>query len=97
MNMGQRFLLLVLFWLLLGIHASFGQSTDASITGRVVDDKGETLPGVVVQVRNEATGFQTSTVTGVDGRYQLRQLPLGKPYTVRASFVGSGTQVKNEL
>jgi hypothetical protein len=96
MNMGQRFLLLVLFWIT-SIYSGFGQSTDASIAGRVVDDKGETLPGVVIQVRNEATGFQTSTVTGVDGRYRLRQLPLGKPYTVRASFVGSGTQVKNEL
>jgi hypothetical protein len=96
MNMGQRFLLLVLFWIT-SIYSGFGQSTDASITGRVVDEKGETLPGVVVVVRNEATGFQTSTVTGVDGHYRLRQLPLGKPYTVRASFVGSGTQVKNEL
>jgi hypothetical protein len=96
MNMGQRFLLLILFWIT-SIYSGFGQSTDASIAGRVVDDKGETLPGVVIQVRNEATGFQTSTVTGVDGRYRLRQLPLGKPYTVRASFVGSGTQVKNEL
>ncbi|WP_233636073.1 TonB-dependent receptor [Hymenobacter setariae] len=94
--MGQRFLLLILFWIT-SIYSGFGQSTDASIAGRVVDDKGETLPGVVVMVRNEATGFQTSTVTGVDGRYRLRQLPLGKPYTVRASFVGSGTQVKNDL
>jgi hypothetical protein len=94
--MGQRFLLLILFWIT-SIYAGFGQSTDASIAGRVVDEKGETLPGVVVVVRNEATGFQTSTVTGVDGRYRLRQLPLGRPYTVRASFVGSGTQVKNDL
>lgn len=76
---------------------SFGQSTDASIRGRVTDEKGETLPGVVVQVRNESTGFQATTVTGPDGRYQLRQLPLGRPYTVRASFVGTGPQAKNGL
>ncbi|GAB3638651.1 TonB-dependent receptor [Hymenobacter arcticus] len=97
MNMAQRLIPFLFLWLLLGSQLSFGQSTDASIAGRVVDDKGETLPGVVVLVRNEATGFQTTTVTGVDGRYLLRQLPLGKPYSVRASFVGSGTQVKNEL
>ena len=97
MKMNQRFLFFLLSWLLLSSGLSFGQSTDASIAGRVVDDKGEQLPGVVIIVRNEATGFQTSTATNVEGRYVLRQLPLGAPYSVRASFVGSGTQVKNEL
>ncbi|OUJ74665.1 TonB-dependent receptor [Hymenobacter crusticola] len=78
-------------------HLGFGQSTDASIAGRVVDEKGIMLPGVTIVVRNEATGFQTSTITNNDGQYFLRQLPLGKPYTVRASYIGSTTQVKNEL
>ncbi|WP_324670603.1 TonB-dependent receptor [Hymenobacter sp. GOD-10R] len=78
-------------------HLGFGQSTDASISGRVVDEKGIMLPGVTIVVRNEATGFQTNTVTNGEGRYFLRQLPLGKPYSVRASYIGSATQVKNEL
>ncbi|UOG74930.1 carboxypeptidase regulatory-like domain-containing protein [Hymenobacter tibetensis] len=82
---------------LLSASSGFSQSTDASIAGRIVDEKGVTLPGVTVVVRNEATGFQTTTVTNAEGRYLLRQLPLGKPYTVRASYIGSANQVKNEL
>ena len=95
--MRNLFSVFLFFWLFLSGNLSFAQSTDASIAGQVADEKGEMLPGVVIMVRNEATGFQATTVTNVEGRYFLRQLPLGKPYSVRASFVGTGTQVKNEL
>ncbi|MBC8083580.1 MAG: carboxypeptidase regulatory-like domain-containing protein, partial [Hymenobacter sp.] len=95
--MRQTFRLFLALWALLGSAHGFSQSTDASIAGRVVDEKGVTLPGVTIIVRNEATGFQTTTVTNAAGRYLLRQLPLGKPYTVRASYIGSANQVKNEL
>ena len=83
MNMHRVLLLsLLLCWLLLSGYLGVAQSTDAFIAGRVVDDKGKVLPGVVVVVCNEATGFQTSIATNVKGRYFLRQLPLGKPYSV---------------
>ena len=64
------------------------QATDASITGVVSDDSGEVLPGATVVVTNEATGFETGTVTNADGRFTLRQLPLGGPYVLAVSFVG---------
>ncbi|GGE94709.1 TonB-dependent receptor [Hymenobacter cavernae] len=95
--MRQTFTLFFLLWVLLSAHLGLSQSTDASIAGRVVDEKGITLPGVTIVVRNEATGFQTTTVTNGEGRYFLRQLPLGKPYSVRATYIGSAAQVKNEL
>ncbi len=79
------------------INKSFAQSTDASIAGTVTDKQGNTLPGVSINIKNESTGFQSSTITNADGKYNIKQLPLGKPYTVRVSFVGFGTQVKNEL
>ncbi|WKN32237.1 carboxypeptidase regulatory-like domain-containing protein [Porifericola rhodea] len=69
---------------------TFAQSTDASVTGivRSMDD-GE-LPGATVMIRNESTGFETGTVTNVNGKYNVQQLPLGGPYTISASFVGFG-------
>lgn len=70
---------------------SFGQGTDATIFGKVSDEKGEFVPGVTIRVKNESTGFQTGTVTNVNGEYQLQQLPLGKPYTITVSFVGYQT------
>ncbi len=73
------------------------QSTDASISGTISDSKGVLLPGVAINIKNESTGFQSSAITNNDGKYFFKQLPLGTPYTVRASFIGFGTQVKNEL
>ncbi len=70
----------------------FGQGTDATISGKVLDDKGESIPGASIRVKNESTGFQTGTVTNVSGEYQLQQLPLGKPYSITISFVGYQTQ-----
>ena len=79
--------------LLIGLLAvpappTYAQSTDTQITGTVTDDAGELLPGATVTVRNESTGFETGTATNTDGRFTLRQLPLGGPYVLTASFVG---------
>ncbi|WP_261387800.1 carboxypeptidase-like regulatory domain-containing protein [Chitinophaga pinensis] len=60
------------------------------MTGK--DGKG--LSGVSVTVRNESTGFQSVSITNKEGKYSFIQLPLGKPYTVKAAFVGFATQIK---
>jgi hypothetical protein len=73
------------------------QSTDASFLGMITDDKGEPLPGVTIGIKNESTGFKTGTLTQADGRFQFRQLPLGGPYTVTASFVGYASKQSSEL
>ena len=64
------------------------QATDASISGVVSDDTGEVLPGATVVVTNEATGFETGTVTNANGRYTFKQLPLGSGYAITVSFYG---------
>ena len=71
-----------------------GQATDASFVGIVKDHTGSALPGVTVQVRNEATGFKTGTQTTVDGRFTMQQLPLGGPYSITFSFVGFTNQTR---
>ena len=88
--------LLFTLLIVLGIsHLSYAQSTDASITGIVVDTDREPLPGATVMVRNQSTGFETGTVTNINGAYDIRQLPLGGPYTVTTSFVGYGDVKKS--
>ena len=67
---------------------SYGQSTDASVTGTIRSADEGPLPGATVTLRNESTGFQTGTVTNLNGKFDVKQLPLGGPYTVTASFVG---------
>jgi len=71
-----------------------GQATDASIVGVVKGTSDETLPGATITARNESTGFQTSTVSNVEGRFLMRQVPLGGPYSITVSYVGFTTQTR---
>jgi hypothetical protein len=75
---------------------AFGQSTDATITGKIKDQKGEELPGVTIKVKNESTGFTTATTTNLRGEYFFQQLPLGKPYTIQISSVGYSPKTYND-
>lgn len=92
--------ILSVFTLLLLTTVSFktlAQSTDASISGKVVDEKGVAIPGASVVVRNESTGFRAVVSTNKDGIYNLIQLPLGKPYTVTVSYIGYPKQAKSDF
>jgi len=70
------------------------QTTQASISGIITDDLKKTIPGASVQVRNESTGFTTRTTTNAKGEYTFKELPLGTPYTVTATYIGFGEQKK---
>ena len=73
------------------------QGTNASVVGKVLNDKGEPLPFVTIILKNESTSFNTGTTTNTKGEYSLKQLPLGSPYTVKASFIGYGNQIKKDF
>lgn len=68
------------------------QTTQASISGVVLENQKSPLPGATVQVRNESTGFTTGTLTNAQGGYSFKELPLGGPYTLRVTFLGYGEQ-----
>jgi TonB-linked SusC/RagA family outer membrane protein len=57
-----------------------------TITGKVVDEDGMTLPGVSVVVKGTTTG----TVTDIDGKYTINVSPTAK--TLIFSFVGMTPQ-----
>lgn len=70
------------------------QDYRASVKGIVKDQMGETIIGATVQVKNESTGFTTWGITDQNGEYQIKQLPLGSPYSIQVTFVGFGAQKK---
>jgi hypothetical protein len=70
----------------------FGQTTQASITGKVSTSEQNSQTGATVSVRNESTGFVASTMTNEKGEYTFKELPLGGPYTVTTTYVGYGEQ-----
>jgi hypothetical protein len=65
------------------------QTTDATVVVTVRSARDQALPGAMVELRNDATGFTVRGLTGRDGRATFRQLPLGGPYAVTASRIGA--------
>jgi len=61
--------------------------TTASVNGIVSDSKGA-IPGATVTVTHIPSGTVYATVTRADGRYNLPNLRVGGPYTIKVTFVG---------
>ena len=81
----------LLLFVILQTNGLFAQGNQASIIGKVTDASTNLVKNVTVKVKNESTGFTTSTVTNDRGEFDIKQLPLGGPYTVSASSLESGT------
>ncbi len=76
----------------LQLHA---QTTQASISGRVLNDAQKPQSGATVTVRNESTGFATQTMTSAQGEFTFKELPLGGPYTIKVTYSGFGEQSRS--
>lgn len=63
----------------------FSQSGTLKVAGVVMDERGETLIGVNVQIKNSQVGV----VTDIDGRFRLNDVPAGA--TVVFSYLGYKT------
>ncbi|MES2062622.1 MAG: carboxypeptidase regulatory-like domain-containing protein [Bacteroidota bacterium] len=68
--------------------AANAQITTSVVSGKVVDQKGVTMPGVTVSVVNTSTGTRYGSQTNADGRYTIPNVNPGGPYTISATFVG---------
>jgi len=69
------------------------QSTDATLSGIVVDPSGRPIPKVEIEILNEATGVRFSARTNDDGIYAVSILPPGQ-YRVQVSKMGFKTLIK---
>ncbi len=75
----------------------YGQVTTSSLTGVVVNQAGETLPGATVVAVHEPSGTTYGTSTRSDGSYRINNMQVGGPYTIRYTFVGYRTYVVEEV
>ncbi|WP_207430774.1 outer membrane beta-barrel family protein [Sabulibacter ruber] len=72
-------------------QAVFGQ-TPSSLTGLVVDDKGEPLPyGTVALLKASDTSLLTGTAIELDGKFKMKTPAPGK-YLLRVSAMGFANQ-----
>ena len=75
---GCVFAFAITFVLVLGASVSHAQSAAySSITGRVLDPKGASVPQATVTVRNADTGLARTTTTTSDGIYRFDNLQPG--------------------
>ena len=68
------------------------QVTSTSISGRITDLKGETLPGATIKALHEPTGTVYSTISSESGQYTLPNLRVGGPYKLTITFIGLVTK-----
>ena len=89
----------ILVWLLVPGAAVLAQTgTTASLTGRILDDAGDGLPGVVVSLTNPAAPIGSPTsVTDIEGHFAFRLLPPGGGYMLKASIPGFATVIAGPL
>jgi hypothetical protein len=84
--------------LLFTAHWSWGQgTTTSSMTGIITDQKGEGLPGATVIATYTPTNTQYVGPTNSQGRFNLQNMRVGGPYTVRVSFVGFQEVSRNNI
>jgi hypothetical protein len=91
-----RVLVFVLAVVTAGTAFAQSQATTGVIEGTVSDSGSAPLPGASVAIRNTATNFEKTTVTGPDGRFRGLALPLG-PYRVTVTLQGFTTLVREGL
>ena len=83
----RNFILLAV--LLLSAHLGWSQgATTAAISGMISDKTGEGLPGATIVATHTPTNTQYAAPTNADGRFNIQNMRVGGPYTVKISFVG---------
>lgn len=90
----KRYLLFFVFLLMLPLAGLSQGTTSGSIQGVVTDAQGETIPGANVVAIHQPTGTRYGTATRPNGRYTLKSVRVGGPYTVQVTFVGYNAQKK---
>jgi hypothetical protein len=65
-------------FLLAVTNRSYGQDTNASLSGTVSDPSNAIVPGANLTLTNEATGYQQKATANAAGEYTFRNLTPGK-------------------
>jgi hypothetical protein len=81
-----------MFMVVLFLFASlmmFGQgATTSGLAGRIVDSKGQPLPGATILATHVSSGTLYGALTNAEGFYTIQGMRPGGPYKIEVSFVG---------
>ncbi|MFT5617231.1 MAG: hypothetical protein ACI85I_000447, partial [Arenicella sp.] len=97
-RMRQILRFLVIAMLAVNAGVAFGQgSTTASISGKVIDETGQPVPGATVLAVDKSNGSQFGNVTGSEGFFRIANMKVGGPYKITVSFVGYSDFVRDNV
>ena len=71
--------------------------TTSAMKGKVVSTTGEEIFTANVLVTHLPTGTQYGTITGEDGRFNIRNMRVGGPYEIKVSFIGYSDEVLKDI
>jgi hypothetical protein len=83
----------LLLFILCTTTAIIAQSTDATVSGLVLDPSGRAIPDAEILILNDATGVRYPSATNKEGLYTVSILPPGQ-YRVQVSKGGFKTIIK---
>lgn len=91
----KQFNLSLLLLLLFAGHIVKAQTVaGAGIAGHVWTAANTGISHASIEIKNESTGFHTSTITNEKGDFLFKELPLGGPYNVHVTSVGFTEQTQ---
>ncbi len=98
----KSFILLAVTALVLTFSPSaLAQLVTSGLTGYVRDSVGNAMPGVTVTAVHTPTNATFTSVSGPNGKFNFRGLPVGGPYRVSANATGytdaTATEINTEL
>ncbi|UYZ61384.1 TonB-dependent receptor [Hymenobacter weizhouensis] len=82
----------------LSAQLSWAQGTTTSAMNGIITDKsGEGLPGATVIAVHNPTNTQYVAPTNSEGRFNIQNMRVGGPYTIRVTFVGYQEAVRENI
>jgi hypothetical protein len=77
--------------------SSLAQTTGGSLQGKIVDEVGQPIPGVLIQLSGPSLQGYLGAATDTGGQYVIPYVPTGRAYEVKAEAQGYATVVRKGI
>ena len=82
---------------MLFVVSAAAQVTTSELNGKVSDQHGEGVPGATVVAVHTPSGTQYYAVANAEGRFSIKGMRTGGPYTVEISCLGYNTVAYTDI
>ena len=83
-----KYMFMMMLFLFASLVMSGQGATTSALTGRIVDNKGQSMPGATILAIHVPSGTQYGALTNNEGFFNIQGMRPGGPYTIEVSFIG---------